>query len=255
MGKDREGTFHPKKGRPAGDGVDAEKVAHADTVDKQFQVQDEYGINDVTEEVPGVRTRHPNRNEDKHHERTTPDARRGSIIKSQELRNDGQPERDNHIRESDSATTNFFVLILSKKNAKFFRGDVSGLHFMDVSELPNGVTDVVHVEEKDDQKLYRTGSSGGGAGANYHGMGAGTPDDKENIQMYLKEVDRTLWQWGLNKEKAPLVVGGVEYICAMFKDITQYKNVADGCLTGSFENADPKEIYKRAKAVVNPVVV
>jgi hypothetical protein len=255
MGKDKEGTFHPKKGKPSDEGQKKGIDAHADTIDKQLQVQDEYGIDDITEEVPGVHNRHPNRNEDKHHERKTPDGRRGSVIKSQELRNDGQPARDNHVRDSDGVGEHFFVLILSKKNAKFFRGDVSGLHHVDISELPNGISDVVHLEEKDDQKLYRTGSSGGGSGSNYHGMGSGTPDDKENIQMYLKEVDKTLWQYVLNKEKAPLVVGGVEYICAMFKDITQYKHFTSECLTGSFENADPKEIYKRANEIVNPVTV
>ncbi len=254
MGKDREGSFHPKKGKPSGEGHKAGNDAHTETIDKQIQLEEEYGINDIEGEVPGVRTRHPNRNEDKSRERKTPDGRRGSITKQQEISNDTQPERDNHVRKSDGAQDHFFVLILSKKNAKFFRGDVSGLHHVDISELPNGVGDVVHLEEKDDQKLYRTGSSGGGSGSNYHGMGSGTPDDKENISMYLKEVDRTLWTSGLNKEKAPLVVGGVEYICAMFKDISQYKHITGKCLTGSFENEDPKEIYKRAKEIVNPVI-
>lgn len=210
---------------------------------------------DTDEDADNVPTRHPNRNEDKVRERKTPDARRGSITRSQELRNDEHPQRDNHIRKSDGVSEHFFVLILSKKSARFFRGDVSGLRHIEISELPNGVSDVVHLEEKDDQKLYRTGSSGGGTGSNYHGMGAGVPDDKENISMYLKEVDKTLWTSGLNNEKAPLVVGGVEYICAMFKDISQYKHITSKCLTGSFENEDPKEIYRRAKEIVNPVTV
>lgn len=200
---------------------------------------------------PGVHTRHPNRNEDKQHERKTPDSRRGSLARQQVITNGNHPEHDNHVREN-SASEKFFVLILSKKNAKFFRGDLSGLHHVEISELPNGIEDVVHLEEKDDKKLYRTGSSGGGAGSNYHGMGAGTPDDKENISMYLKEVDRTLWKEGLNNEKAPLVLGGVEYVVAIYKDISQYKHIADKVLTGSLENEDPKEIYRRAKEIVSP---
>lgn len=223
-----------------------------DTLDRQQQIQDQYNIDDIREEVPGVHTRHPNRNEDKHHERKNPDARRGSVIKQQELNNNTQPQRDNHIRETDD-TRAFFVLILSKKNAKFFRGDMSGLHHVDISELPNGINDVVHLENKDDQKLYRTGSSGGGAGSNYHGMGSGTPDDKENISMYLKEVDKTLWQSGLNKSKVPLVLGGVDYVVAIYKDISQYKHIAEKALSGSMENADPKTIYQKAKEIVSPV--
>lgn len=207
------------------------------------------------EEESGIHARHPNRNEEKSHQRTRPDTRRGSIIKKQEINNQSQPERDNHVRGSDDTQDYFFVLVLSKKSAKLFRGDVSGLHHIEISELPNGVEDVVHLEEKDDQKLYRTGSSGGGSGSNYHGMGSGTPDDKENISMYLKEVDRTLWTELLNREKAPLVLAGVDYIVAIYKSVSQYKNIATDTITGSFENADPKVIYKKAKELINPVIV
>jgi hypothetical protein len=256
MGKDREGAFHPEKGKPSDEGTKKGNDAHSATIDEQIRIEEEYEISeDGQVEAAGVHIRHTNRNEDKSRERTKPDARRGSITRQQELSNHEQPRRDNHVRKSDDVQEHFFVLILSKKNAKFFRGDVSGLHHVDISELPNGINDVVHLEEKDDQNLYRTGSSGGGMGSNYHGMGGGTPDEKENISMYLKEVDRTLWQSGLNKEKALLVVGGVEYICVMFKDITQYKHCTGKCLTGSFENVDPREIYKKAKAIVSPAAV
>jgi hypothetical protein len=189
--------------------------------------EDKFFEGELDEKLDNSTTRHPNRNEDKHHERKTPDSRRGSLARQREPNNDDQPQRDNHVRSSDGVQEYFFVLILSKKNAKFFRGDVSGLHHVDISELPNGITDVDH----------------------------DTADDKENISIYLKEVDRTLWTSGLNKENAPLVVSGVEYICAMFKDISQYKHIAGKCLTGSFENEDPKEIYKRAKEIVNPITV
>jgi hypothetical protein len=146
-------------------------------------------------------------------------------------------------------------LILSKKNAKLFRADASGLRHVEISELPNGINDVVHLEEKDDQNLFRTGSSGAGRTSNFHGMGAGVPDEKQNIVMYLKEVDRTLWASGLNKSNAPLVLGGVEYIVAMYKEISQYKHIMDKCVCGSLENEDPRVIYNKAKEIVNPIIV
>lgn len=251
MGKDREGTFHPKKGNPSGEGQPKGNEAHADTLEKQLQVQEEYGIDDINEEVPGVRTRHPNRNEDKHHERKTPDSRRGSITRQQEINNENQPQRDNQVRESEEVQ-DFFVLILSKKNAKLFRGDISGLHYVEVEGLPNGINDVMRLEEKDDKNLFRTGSSGAGGGSNYHGMGAGVPDEKENISMYLKEVDKTLWQSGFNNSKTPLVLAGVDYIVAIYKDISQYKFIHDDILSGSMENADPKVIYQKAKEIISP---
>jgi hypothetical protein len=256
MGKDRSGTFHPKKGKPSGEGHKKGNDAHSETADQQNRIEEEYGIKeDGTIEANGIHIRHVNRNEDKSRERTTPDSRRGSIIRSQESNNDSMPERDNHVRQSGNAYPDFFVLILSKKNAKLFRADASGLRHVEISELPNGINDVVHLEEKDDQNLFRTGSSGAGRTSNFHGMGAGVPDEKQNIVMYLKEVDRTLWASGLNKSNAPLVLGGVEYIVAMYKEISQYKHIMDKCVCGSLENEDPRVIYNKAKEIVNPIIV
>ena len=119
----------------------------------------------------------------------------------------------------------FYLLVLSKKQAKLYRADNFGMRHVELKEMPRGVDDVVHFEEKDDQKLFRTGSSGAGEGANYHGIGAGKPDDKENITMYLDEVDETLWKEILHTEYVPLVLAGVEYILPLFKKVTQYNHV------------------------------
>jgi hypothetical protein len=256
MGKDKSGIFHPKKGRPSGEGHKKGNDTHSETIDQQNQIEEAYGVKeDGTIEASGVHIRHINRNEDKSRERTTPDGRRGSITRSQEAVTNNKPERDNHVRQSGNAFPDFFMLVLSKKKAKFFRGDASGLHHVEISELPNGINDVVHLEEKDDQNLFRTGSSGAGGGSNFHGLGAGVPSEKDNISMYLKEVDRTLWTSGLNKSNAPLVLGGVEYIVAMYKEISQYKHIMDKCICGSIENEDPKVIYRKAKDIVNPITV
>jgi len=123
---------------------------------------------------------------------------------------------------------------------------------VEVKELPNGVDDVVHFEEKDDQKLFRTGSSGAGHGANYHGIGAGKPDEKENISMYLEEVDETLWKEILNNEHAPLLLAGVEYLLPLFKKVTHYNNLWDKYLTGNFEHVDNQELYRQARELMDP---
>lgn len=146
----------------------------------------------------------------------------------------------------------FYLLVLSKKQAKLYRADNFGMRHVELKEMPRGVDDVVHFEEKDDQKLFRTGSSGAGEGANYHGIGAGKPDDKENITMYLDEVDETLWKEILHTEYVPLVLAGVEYILPLFKKVTQYNHVWDKYLTGNFEYVDDSSLYKQAREIVEP---
>lgn len=193
-------------------------------------------------------TRHHNRNEDKSRDRK-PDDRRRSVVLSTMESSEARKEQNGSNR-SVNTESYFFVLLLSKKQAKFYRGDQSGFEEIKINEMPNGVSDVVHIEEKEGQNIFRTGSGGGGG----HGMGSTAPDDKENTSMYLKEVDRTLWKEILNKEKAPLILGGVDYIVAMYKDLSQYKNIMDQSLSGNLDNEEIHKIYKKVKEFVNPFI-
>lgn len=146
----------------------------------------------------------------------------------------------------------FYLLMLSKKQAKLYRADAFGMTPLQIDELPNGVDDVVHFEEKDDQKLWRTGSSGAGGGANYHGIGAGKPDDKENIAMYFDEVDETLWKEVLNKENVPLLLAGVEYLIPIYKSVAQYKPIWNESIPGNQEYVNDNTLYEQARKIMQP---
>jgi len=91
----------------------------------------------------------------------------------------------------------FFLLMLSKKDARIFRGDAYGMELLEVEGLPNGMDDVIHFEEKDTQQTMRRAGAGAGrgaiSGANFHGHGPGLADETEWVIQYLKEVNQTLW--------------------------------------------------------------
>ena len=146
----------------------------------------------------------------------------------------------------------FYLLVLSKKQAMLYRGDAFGMQYIKIDEMPRGVDDVVHFEEKDDQKLWRTGSSGAGGGANYHGIGGGKPDEKDNLAIYFDEVDETLCNTALNQETAPLLLAGVEYLIPIYKSVAKYKPIWDVALTGSYEHADRGSLYEQARKIMEP---
>jgi hypothetical protein len=146
----------------------------------------------------------------------------------------------------------FFLLMVSKKQAKLYRADQFGMVYIPIPEMPDGIDDVVHFEEKDDQKLFRTDTSGAGHGANYHGIGSGKPDEKQNIAMYFDEVDETLWKAILNTENAPLLIAGVEYLVPIYKSVAKYKFIWDEPLTGNFEYEDESSLYQQALKKMEP---
>jgi hypothetical protein len=147
----------------------------------------------------------------------------------------------------------FYVLLMSKKQAKLYRADAWGIELIDIPELPRGVEDVVHFEEKDDQKLFRAGTGGGTGGANFHGIGSGKPDDKKNIEMYLDEVDETLWKELLNNEHVPLLLAGIEYMIPIYKSVTQYRYLWNEHLAhGGLEHEHEEVLYRMAMEKMQP---
>ncbi|HYG04249.1 MAG TPA: hypothetical protein VD927_17500 [Chryseosolibacter sp.] len=146
----------------------------------------------------------------------------------------------------------FYVLVFSKKQAKLYRADQFGIVHIPIAEMPNGIDDVVHFEEKDDQKLFRTDTSGAGQGANFHGIGSGKPDEKANIAMYFDEVDETLWKAVLSTENVPLLLAGVDYMIPIYKGVAKYKYIWNDALTGSYEHEDMNSLYQEAIQKMTP---
>jgi hypothetical protein len=140
----------------------------------------------------------------------------------------------------------FYVMVLSKKQAKLYRADAFGMSYIDIPEMPNGVDDVVRFEDKDGEKLFRTDTAGAGQGANFHGQGGGKPDEKQHIAIYFDEVDESAWRAVLNKENVPLLLAGVDYLLPIYKSVAEYKPIWEEALTGSYEHVDTNQLHQQA---------
>lgn len=144
----------------------------------------------------------------------------------------------------------FFLLVISKQKAKLFRGDRFGLQFIPVDGLPEDITDVTGIAERN-SSTWRMGSHGGTGGANFHGMG-GELDHKTEIANYLEAVDDVFYKKVLNRENAPLLLAGVEYLIPIYRSVCDYHNVYPEALTGSFENEPTPKLHAEAMKVMKP---
>ncbi|MDB5022060.1 MAG: hypothetical protein JWQ28_3187 [Pedobacter sp.] len=157
-----------------------------------------------------------------------------------------------------SEDEHFFLLLLSKKDARIYRGDGFGMELLEVEGLPNGMDDVIHFEEKDSRQLMRRAGGGAGrdainGGGSYHGHGSGLADEPEYISQYLKEVDQTLWVELLANEKSPLILAGTEGIIGQYRTISKYKNIVESMLSGNFDHEDKNTIYQKVKEIAAPL--
>lgn len=146
----------------------------------------------------------------------------------------------------------FYLLVLSKKDAKLYQGNAFGLRYLAVDGLPNGMDDVVHFEEKEDQQLFRQGSKGGNGSASFHGHGEGQPDDKANLAIYFQEVDKTLFTEVLHDKHVPLVLAGVEYLIPIYKGLSKYNHIAEEAITGNQEHESSHVLYEKACEILQP---
>jgi len=151
----------------------------------------------------------------------------------------------------------FFLLMLSKKDAKIYRGDAYGMELLEVEGLPNGMDDVIHFEEKDSQQTMRRAGGGAGraaldGGGSFHGHGPGLADETEYVSQYLKEVNQTLWTELLSQESAPLILAGTEQILGLYRQISKYP-IVESSLTGNYEQQEKNAIFQKVKEIAAPL--
>jgi hypothetical protein len=140
----------------------------------------------------------------------------------------------------------FYVVVISKKQVKLFRGDAFGMEFIPVPGLPQGMQDA-QTPDKDQETTFRLSEGGNGA-ANYHGHGGGNNvDDKLLIATYLETADDVLWKEVLHDKTAPLMIAGVEYMIPLYKSVCDYKYIWEEVLTGSYEHMDTQNLYAQAR--------
>lgn len=146
----------------------------------------------------------------------------------------------------------YFLLVISKKQVKLFRGDAFGMQFLPVQGLPQGMADA-QAEDKDEETTFRLGGSGANGGANFHGIGGGNNvDDKAKIATYLEAADDVIWKEILRNETAPLLLAGVEYLIPIYKSVTDYKHVYSEAMTGSHEREDLPTLYRQSMEIMAP---
>jgi len=147
----------------------------------------------------------------------------------------------------------FFVLALSENEARLLSGTRSTVHLVNVPGLPAGVKDALRYDDPQRELgSHAAGRGGPGARAVVHGQGIGAEVQKERLGRYLQAVDGALCQ-PLREQQAPLVLAGVEYVRAMYRDFNTYPHLLEAGISGSPDRASSEELHTRAWALVEPL--
>jgi hypothetical protein len=149
-------------------------------------------------------------------------------------------------------TEEFYLLALSKQEAKLYLGNAFGLQPLEVEGMPDGMEDVIQFDEKIGAQLHRRGSRGGNdGGANFHGQ-ENQLDDKTIIGTYFQEVDRTVYSEVLHDKNIPLILAGVEYLIPIYKGISKYNFITEDAITGNQQHESLLGLFTKARVIATP---
>lgn len=150
----------------------------------------------------------------------------------------------------------FFILAISQKQVRLFQATKYDVHQVELEDVPQSLAEALQWDDPEQhiQLNYSQGPSTGGSRpeAMFHGHSENKERQKDRIRRFFHKVDVGLQEF-LAKEKAPLVLAGVEYILPIFREASEYQYLSENGIMGNPEELRPEELHEKAWKIVEPV--
>ena len=153
----------------------------------------------------------------------------------------------------------FYILALSQNDVRLYQATRYTIDELALEGIPTSVAEALPFDDAERQLQYHTGTgagtgrrSNGGRAAIFHGHATGTDDEKETLRRFFRQVDDGLMEL-LEDAHAPLVIAAVEYVAALYKEVSRYPHHLDQGVHGNPEPWSADELHRRAWELVEPV--
>ncbi|MDX1521669.1 MAG: hypothetical protein R3264_08585, partial [Anaerolineae bacterium] len=146
----------------------------------------------------------------------------------------------------------FYLLALSQNEVRFFRGAWNGLEQIALENVPGSLAEALRYDEPAKQQQFHTAAAPSGSGkqpAIFHGHGAGTDGEKNDILRYFQQIDRGVSEF-LQGGQEPLLLAGVEYLFPIYQQANTYPHLSEDGIKGNPEPLSPAELHARAWPLV-----
>lgn len=132
----------------------------------------------------------------------------------------------------------FYLLVISKRQAKLFRADDYGMTFVPVENLPGNEQTTALLEDPESPTSE----------SSFYGISG----SKTDTALFLKAVNDAIKEAVLKNEHVPLLLAGVESVVSAYRSIADYPHVWEAALTGSHEREDITTLYPQARTLMQP---
>jgi hypothetical protein len=159
----------------------------------------------------------------------------------------------------------FYVLALSMKHVRLYRGTKMGLDEIEVEGMPENMEEALQHEDLQTHLQHRSWgarmsgvrrpkqSLGAlpGSGAVFHGQGADEDARKPDMEEFFKQVNDAVVA-RLHDERAPMVLACVEYEAPLYRAHNRYPVLLEAVVEGNPEQWNAVELHRRAWEAVEP---
>jgi hypothetical protein len=150
-----------------------------------------------------------------------------------------------------AADGRFFVLALSQNQVRLLEGSRHSVDDVELGHVPESLAEALRYDDPERELLLHVTGGGRGARAIFHGHGAGDEVDKERLGRFYRLVDRGIGEL-LRGRHAPIVLAGVEYGTAIYREVSSYPALEPEVITGNPDHMSAEDLHERAWSIVEP---
>ncbi|KAB3530546.1 baeRF7 domain-containing protein [Alkaliphilus serpentinus] len=142
----------------------------------------------------------------------------------------------------------FYVLALSQNSIRLLQCTSQLYQELPLEDVPKSLEEAMRYDVY--QKHIEMFGQGG-EGVAYHGQGYGMENTKDQVLRFFYDIDSGVRKI-LQREEAPLILAGVEYLFPIYREANSYHNLMDEGIVGNPDEKTSKELHKRALTIIEP---
>ncbi|MEX0642142.1 MAG: hypothetical protein WD468_05550, partial [Pirellulales bacterium] len=145
------------------------------------------------------------------------------------------------------ANPHFYLLAASRNQVRLLKTTWHGFETLQPFDLPTNIEAALNLQGADRGEQVHSGARGDyrKQSAVHHGQGGHRDTLKDEVAEYFQLIDKSL-RPVLHEASWPLILAGVEYEMAIFREISGYKYIADEIVVGGVDYLNDQALYEKA---------
>lgn len=150
----------------------------------------------------------------------------------------------NYVQDDEK----FYILALSQNKTKFYGATKQDIEEIELEDTPTSLEEELKYDDFEASLQYSAKGptpQGGKGEVVYHGHGEPKASEENQILRFFQSVNDGVMD-KISETSHPLVLGGVEYLHAIYKEANKYPHLIEGGIEGNLDQYKKKEIHQEA---------